>query len=84
MKNVQTSEGFKPMRLIPAPAEGSQSSTKITATCTLKGEVADEFEKLADEYGLNRSQLIVQMVYHCLGRSSELKDFYRRLQILGK
>lgn len=77
------SKGFTPMRLQSAP-EKDNNPTKLTATTTLKGEAAEEFEKLASEFGLNRSQLLTQMVYHCLGKTEQLKDFYRRLVILGE
>ena len=75
---------FKPMKLIPAPGTGSQTGgPSITCTCTIKGEIAKQFEAMQDEYGLNRAQLVRRMVYHCLGRTEELKDFYKRLAILG-
>jgi hypothetical protein len=75
-------EKFKPMKLVPASREEASSPTKLTVTALLKGAIADEFEQLRTDYGLNRSQLLVQMVYHCLGKTAELKDFYRRLNIL--
>lgn len=75
---------FEPMRLVPAPQAELQSLTKLCASCTLKGDIADEFEKMREEYGLSRAHLMRQMVYHCLGRSEELKDFYKRLAILGE
>lgn len=77
-------EKFMPIRLRPAPEEDSQSTTKITVSSTLKGSAADEFEAICRDYNLNRSQLVVQMVYHCLGKTNELRDFYRRLVILGE
>jgi serine/threonine protein kinase HipA of HipAB toxin-antitoxin module len=53
-------------------------------TATLKGEVADEFMKIAEEAGLNKSQLALQMIYHALNKTEDLKDFYRRLAILAE
>lgn len=76
-------KGFVPLRLTPLPSQDT-SSTKITATTTIKGVAADEFEALCEKYGLNRSQLTLQMVYHCLNRTEDLKSFYKRLAILGK
>lgn len=73
---------FEPIRLQDPPREPEWKS-RLTVSATLKGDVCQEFEKMAEEYGLNRSQLIVQMVHHCLGRTEELKDFYRRLAILA-
>lgn len=83
MKQTTETE-FVPMRLIPTSELGPSSTTKITATCTIKGDAADEFEAIMEKYQLNRSQLVLQMVYHCLGKSKELKDLYTRLQILAK
>lgn len=77
------SSGFVPMRLENLP-HVDYNSAKTTVTTTLKGVVADEFEKLCSESGLNKSQLLVQMVYHCLNRTEDLREFYRRLAILGK
>lgn len=83
---TKAAEGiFVPMRLTPPPSETDPGPTsKLSISATLKGPVADEFEKLKNDFGLSRSQLMVQMVYHCMGRSAELKDFYRRLMILGE
>lgn len=61
---------FKP---IPAPepkvGPEDQSTTTITATVTLRGRVADMYEEMVRENNLNRSKLLKQMVYHCLGYS---------------
>lgn len=75
---------FVPIRLQAAPIVEAGSNSKLTVSATLKGLTADEFEKMRQESGLNRSQLVVQMIYHCLGKTEELKDFYRRLAILGE
>lgn len=80
----KTKEGFKPMRLQLAPRVDTSSFTKVTISGTLKGPAAEEFEKMRESSGLNRSQLMVQMIYHCLGKTDELKDFYKRLAILGE
>lgn len=76
-------QGFTPIRLQAVPTQEHGSLTKVVISGTIKGNAADEFEKLREEYGLNRSQLMAQMVYHCLNRSDELKDLYKRLAILG-
>ena len=77
------SKGFTPMRLTAAP-EKEANPAKLTATVNLKGSAAEEFQAMAEEYGLNRAQLLTQMVYHCLNRTEDLKDFYRRIAILGE
>lgn len=69
---------------IPRVTPGNSDVNKLTCTTTIRGAAADEFEELAEKSGLNKSQLLTQMVYHCLGRSGELKEFYRRIAILGK
>lgn len=74
---------FTPMRLQAAP-EPERNPTKLTATVNLKGSAAEEFEEMAQKFGLNRAQLLTQMVYHCLNRTEDLKDFYRRIAILGE
>lgn len=79
----QSADKFVPFEL-PKVSPGSSDVNKLTATTTLRGAAADDFEDLCEKSGLNRSQLLTQMVYHCLGRSSELKEFYRRIAILGK
>lgn len=73
---------FTPITLQAAPAQ-DHSPARVTVTATLKGVAAEEFEELCSKHGLNRSQLLTQMVYHCLNRTEDLKDFYRRLAILG-
>lgn len=83
-RSKQESVGFVPMRLEPVTPSPDKSYTKITATTTIKGVAADEFEALCASYGLNRSQLVLQMVYHCLNRTKDLEDFYKRLAVLGK
>lgn len=79
-----TKNTFVPMRLQAVPAGEISSNARLTVTGTLKGSAAEDFQKLMEKYSLNRSQLMVQMVYHCLGKTSELKDFYKRLAILGE
>jgi hypothetical protein len=74
---------FTPMVLQAPPALDS-TPHKMTLSCTIKGKAAAEFEKILQETGLNKSQLMVQMIYHCLNRTEELKDLYRRLAILGE
>ena len=71
------------MRLAPAPKEDQASSKKITISTTIRGDAAEEFEQLCEKNGLNKSQLAIQMIYHCLNKTQDLKDFYRRIQILG-
>lgn len=77
------SKVFSPMRLQEAPA-GDPNKTRVTITTTLKGKAGEEFEEMCSKNGLNRSQLLTQMVYHCLNRTEDLKDFYRRIAILGE
>lgn len=73
---------FVPMRL-PVLPDKDNNPLKLTITTTVRGSIVTDFEDLAREYGLNRSQLLAQMVHHCLGKTEELKDFYKRLAILG-
>lgn len=75
--------GFTPME-IPKVCPGRPEVNKLTCTTTIRGEAAKEFEALCDKYDINKSQLLTQMVYHCLNRSDDLRDFYRRVAILGK
>lgn len=75
--------GFVPL-IVPTAPETKEGSAKTTATVNLKGVAAEEFLALSEQYGLNRSQLLLQMVYHCLNRTEDLKDLYRRIAILGK
>lgn len=84
IKVENSTSKFTPMRLQTVTLEQSASDSRVTVTTTLKGSAADEFEILGKEFGLNRSQLLTQMVYHCLGKTNELRDFYRRLVILGE
>lgn len=74
---------FTPMTLVEAPV-GDTNKSRVTVTTTLKGAAAEEFEEMCEKFGLNRSQLLTQMVYHCLNRTADLKDFYRRIAILGE
>lgn len=74
---------FKPFKLIKLDPS-IHSTSRTTVTTTLKGSVSEEFDKMCEETGLNKSQLLTQMVFHCLGKSAELKDFYRRLAVLGE
>lgn len=69
---------------IPRVTPGQTETHKLTCTTTIRGKAADDFEDLCEKSGLNKSQLLTQMVYHCLGRSGELKEFYRRVAIMGK
>lgn len=79
---MSKTEGFRPIKLLEAPV-GEVGSAKTTVTCTLKGSAAEEFETLCNANGLSKSQLLTQMVYHCLNKSDNLKDLYRRLAILA-
>ena len=81
--SAEQSKHFNPIE-IPSVTAGLSDPRKITVTTSIRGKAADEFEAMCENYGLNRSQLLTQMVYHCLGRSEELKDFYRRVAILGR
>lgn len=74
-------EKFVPMKLQEV-LQVDVGNDKVTVTTTIKGIAAQEFEEMRKKAGLNRSQLLTQMVYHCLGRSKDLKDFYRRLAVL--
>lgn len=78
------SEAFQPLKLRSLEAKAAYSDRRVTVTATLKGEVADEFMKIAEEAGLNKSQLALQMIYHALNKTEDLKDFYRRLAILAE
>lgn len=79
-KEIKT---FSPFTL-PSVSQGTYNDAKLTCTTTIRGNAAREFEKICNESGLNRSQLLTQMVYHCLNRSEELKEFYRRVAVMGK
>ena len=79
----KNTEGFKPMQLIALQSIKEGPVSRVTVTTTIKGSAADDFEKMCRDSGLNRSQLLTQMVYHCLNRTDELKDFYKRLAILS-
>jgi hypothetical protein len=74
---------FAPFEL-PKVSPHVRDDNKLTCTTTIRGKAAIDFEDLCEKSGLNRSQLLTQMVYHCLGRSNELKEFYRRVAVLGK
>lgn len=82
-KDAPAKGAFAPFE-IPKVTPGNSDVQKLTCTTTIRGEAAEDFEDLCQKSGLNRSQLLTQMVYHCLNRSSELKEFYRRIAILGK
>lgn len=74
---------FEPFQ-IPSVVPGQRDVYKLVATTTIRGDAATQFEKMCEQTGLNRSQLLTQMVYHCLGRTGELKEFYQRIAILGR
>jgi len=82
-KSETVDSGFEPMSLVVMTPEIG-SSSRLTVTSTLKGLAAEEFQAMCEKAGINRSQLVTQMVYHCLNRTADLKDFYKRLAILGK
>lgn len=83
-KLKESSAPFKPLKLVAVQTDNSNAGRRLTITCTLKGDAAVEFERLVEETGLNKSQLSLQMVYHALGKTDDLKDFYRRLAILAE
>lgn len=74
---------FVPFK-IPSVSSNSSDTRRLTCTTTLRGDIVNEFEDVCEKYGLNRSQLMTQMVYHCLGRTADLQEFYKRVAILGK
>lgn len=76
---------FEPMRLQPYDlGKPEKSHLQLTLSTTIRGQIVEDLEKLQEEYGLNRSQLLRQMIYHCLGKTEELKEFYKRMSILGE
>lgn len=83
MSKEASDKAFQPFE-IPRVTPGQPDPNKLTCTTTIRGAAVGDFEKLCEKSGLNKSQLLTQMVYHCLGRSGELKEFYRRIAILGK
>jgi len=75
-KKSLKSKEFTPIGLSPISIK-TDSATRLTATVLLRGKIAEEFEAMVRDNNLNRSQLLTQMVYHCLNRSEELEDLYR-------
>lgn len=71
---------------VPAMAQAADRpfQNKITATCTLKGEAADLFEKMVSENNLNRSLLARQMIYHCLGMEKEMQELAQQATLWGR
>ena len=84
MKKSVQNTAFKPMKLQDPPAGMSGYQNKTVVTCTVKGYACDDFEKLVIETGLSKSQLGLQMIYHCLGRTKELENLYKRLAFLAE
>lgn len=69
---------FEPVPLPVFVKSESGYGPYVTATVNLKGDIGAEFEKMATDNNLNRSQLLRQMIYFCLGRKDELKDLAAR------
>ena len=78
---------FKPISIpFHTIKTGSQASSEynITITTTLKGDVAKQFEQMVEENNLNKSFLLKQMVYHCLGRIDLIEALQKSLLLWGK
>ncbi len=73
---------FQPMLLAVAPNRAG-SYVKTTISTTIKGDAAEEFDKMVEKTGLTKSQLALQMIHHCLDKTQDLKNLYRRLAILA-
>lgn len=80
---MKNKEEFVPI-IVPynKPENRTHRGTALTVTTTVHGDVADEFEKMVEETNSNRSYLLRQMVYHCLGKKDLLEDLKRQLALL--
>lgn len=74
---------FQPIRIPFVHTAGAHRGPVLNAGVTLRGEAAEIFEKMIADNNLNRSALLRQMVYHCLGLESELDAIKRQVLLYG-
>lgn len=79
----KTKKSFTPIA-IPYEGRPSRSSEySLSISTTLWGDVAKEFEKMVKDNNLNRSLLLRQMVWFCLGHTEELENMKRQILLWG-
>lgn len=50
----------------PTPPRARNDEPQLVVTAAIRGEAAEKFEELRKENGLNTTQLVRQMIFHCL------------------
>ncbi len=74
---------FTPIKMPPFVPSNNSRGMPVTISTTIHGDIGQQFEAMVAANNLNRSALLRQMIFHCLGAKTELEFIRRQILLWG-